>query len=530
MKKVLFPKKVKYNKKISFACVWFLYMLAVVRYLIQTVGTKKTIVVDGQNLSADIISRELWLGSFILLVVGIVLVFLLLRRKYAKRPEKIFLILYIFLALGYGIALPAYKAPDEYAHFLRAYEVSQGTLITPSYTSGDTVVAGQNYPANLIPQEYSQNLNDGLMSLHLVKESWNVDIYDGGERFYSYIGSALYAPLSYLPQAIGIFTASLFTSKAMLLLYAARTANAILSGVIGYYAIKNMPFGKNLAIAVMLMPMNIHQAISCAPDIMVNTLALGLISLVLYLRETVTKITGKHLILMYTLCILIALNKIVYVPLCLLLFLIPRNKFMDNRQYFKHVIGIGCCIIVCSLGWLAIASKYMGYTFQPNVNSAEQVIYILTSPLKYLLTILNTIFERGYTYLLTMFGSGLAWMDISINPIYIIIYIITMICAMVLDDSEKHLSTFEIFLLGGVGLIIIVLIFTSLYLQWTPVGNTFVEGVQGRYFIPIMLPLLLIIQNVIGTVKNNQGKMIFVYISELTVNMVAILTIFNACI
>ena len=45
------------------------------------------------------------------------------------------------------------------------------------------------------------------------------------------------------------------------------------------------------------------------------------------------------------------------------------------------------------------------------------------------------------------------------------------------------------------------LIFTSLYLQWTEYGVNYVKGIQGRYFIPF-LPLVLIL---IGRI-NFEGK------------------------
>jgi len=37
----------------------------------------------------------------------------------------------------------------------------------------------------------------------------------------------------------------------------------------------------------------------------------------------------------------------------------------------------------------------------------------------------------------------------------------------------------------------ISLIYLLTYLAWTPVGKEAVEGIQGRYFIPIAPPLLL---------------------------------------
>ncbi|BBC81624.1 DUF2142 domain-containing protein [Acetobacter orientalis] len=57
--------------------------------------------------------------------------------------------------------------------------------------------------------------------------------------------------------------------------------------------------------------------------------------------------------------------------------------------------------------------------------------------------------------------------------------------------SNKKLSNLRIS-----GLIILILstifgIFTSLYLTWTPVGRPVIEGVQGRYFLPVVMLVAL---------------------------------------
>jgi uncharacterized membrane protein len=36
-----------------------------------------------------------------------------------------------------------------------------------------------------------------------------------------------------------------------------------------------------------------------------------------------------------------------------------------------------------------------------------------------------------------------------------------------------------------------VLIALSMYLTWTPPGEDLIEGIQGRYFLPIAVPVLL---------------------------------------
>ena len=39
---------------------------------------------------------------------------------------------------------------------------------------------------------------------------------------------------------------------------------------------------------------------------------------------------------------------------------------------------------------------------------------------------------------------------------------------------------------------VLVLIWTALYLAFTEVGEVVIKGVQGRYYIPLLLPLFLV--------------------------------------
>ena len=253
---------IKKNKKIVLLLsLWFLCMISIAHYLIQTVGSKREVVISDHAIPNAVFSKELWIISIIMLLVGIAAILLVKKYLNVRKPEKIFLVLYIILALGYGIALPAYKAPDEVAHFLRAYEISKGILITEAKEVDGNIYVGHDFPKDLIPVEYMEKMDSGQASLHIVKQYMNTSIGEENDRYYGYIGSALYAPVSYLPQALGIFVFSLFTSKALLLFYASRLFNCLAVGIICYYSIKKIPIGKNIAIAIALIPMALHQAV-----------------------------------------------------------------------------------------------------------------------------------------------------------------------------------------------------------------------------------------------------------------------------
>ena len=63
-------------------------------------------------------------------------------------------------------------------------------------------------------------------------------------------------------------------------------------------------------------------------------------------------------------------------------------------------------------------------------------------------------------------------------------------------------------LIIAVGIIgIILLIWTALYLSFTPVGENYINGVQPRYFIPLLLPIFYIFKT--DKIKNNISNRYF---------------------
>jgi uncharacterized membrane protein len=50
-------------------------------------------------------------------------------------------------------------------------------------------------------------------------------------------------------------------------------------------------------------------------------------------------------------------------------------------------------------------------------------------------------------------------------------------------------------MLLAVCLISVILVETSLFIIWTKPGARIISGVQGRYFIPLLVPLLLILHD-----------------------------------
>ena len=84
-------------------------------------------------------------------------------------------------------------------------------------------------------------------------------------------------------------------------------------------------------------------------------------------------------------------------------------------------------------------------------------------------------------------GGGLEYFTIYLGQIYPILSII-ILTIIIFKNTENKLSILSLkrTLIICILIVTIGLTCTSLYLQWTPVAQYSIDGLQGRYFIPLL--------------------------------------------
>jgi uncharacterized membrane protein len=104
--------------------------------------------------------------------------------------------------------------------------------------------------------------------------------------------------------------------------------------------------------------------------------------------------------------------------------------------------------------------------------------------------------EQGAGYFYSLIGV-LGWLDTWL-PRWIYMTYLPILVAVALFDSackSKVLHLWEKAYLLAICCVCFCLITMAQYLSWTKPGAPVVEGVQGRYFIPLVMPALLILSN-----------------------------------
>ena len=131
---------------------------------------------------------------------------------------------------------------------------------------------------------------------------------------------------------------------------------------------------------------------------------------------------------------------------------------------------------------------------------------------------LNTFVQKGWWYINTAIGSELGWLNILMPNWIINSWLGILLFSAIAEQSHREVFTSEhklLYFLISFGVIFIVML--TMALAWTPMGYEVIEGVQGRYYIPIIFLLLICLQNSKFYLKKNIVKILLVVIPIMSV-------------
>ena len=434
--------------------------------------------VTGKALSHKVIyKKNIWGKNSVYGILMILLVIaLMIILKYKKVcNEKLFLFTFVPICILYLICNTPFNVPDEVNHFCRAFEISEGHMISKKCNEG----IGRELPfKNIDLYQYKNSWNS-------VTRDWNMEL-SKEKVFISFWNTAVYAPVSYAPQALGIFVARLFCNNLWVIFYAGRLLNVLCITILFYYAIKLSPMGKEMIYLIAMIPMNIHQAVSYSPDGMLLAIICFIVSLTMYLRYVQEgKLNLCQYLLIYSLAIFISLFKMIYLPICLTFLLIPVERFGNKKKYIIHAAIVAIISLCMAIGWISIANEFV---IPPkSVDLGGQLKYIMQNPFEYYMIFLRTSFENAEIWIMNMLGSSLGWFDIPVSGGLMLCYL-GMLLYTITSSKEAYVKTHFAQIICTIEIVVqFCLLLTTEYLSWTPVRNQGILGVQGRYLLPMLI-------------------------------------------
>lgn len=297
--------------------------------------------------------------------------------------------------------------------------------------------------------------------------------------------------ISYFPVEVGFWMGS-FSAYPVMSLYLGRMAGLILFLVCIWLSIRLIPKKyTGLIIVYAMIPMVIHQVTEVSYDVLLLCLA----PLILAIFLKILRLTNywKWLVMLTLLVGLFMLVKPGYYPMILLLPVVGWAKFKNiiiSKPWIVGVVVFACIPIV--LIFSNFLSNNVGGGTTGLINGRYQLEIVKHDPIHLLRIVGDTWEAKRDFYLRGMLGY-FGWLDYEFDlyQYFILVSLISAFLVVTIDKLKKPL-------MGWFGLIVSGIIIISTYIlieigflmQWTVVGSTIVEGVQGRYLLPVV-PLLL---------------------------------------
>ena len=206
-------------------------------------------------------------------------------------------------------------------------------------------------------------------------------------------------------------------------------------------------------------------------------------------------------------------SKQIYIFMILLLCFLPARKFRDKKSMllFKGMTVAVMLLILYSIFSAPGAAKNLAisvgvdYDFSTagdrrvqGVSMMGQIQYILANPLSYAVLLLKSIAKTALKY---TFGRY-PWLDLAYCGILpgafsAVTAAILLLAGLVRTGEESALTVKPLYkgLLAFMIFGVVCVIWTSLYGTYSVVGASAIDGVQARYYIPLMLPFLYLFGN-----------------------------------
>ena len=414
------------------------------------------------------------------------------NKKIEKRlslldPATIFLIVGLLLGVFYCIAIPYGAGFDEEAHIVRIYDISGNNLFPnrnpPTYKN--TLTYSEFHDLSYQRRDFQTPAFDMLSPQGLSQRFSRTE----ESILYGYTTNSIYSPVMFLPQAviarIGWRT---FDWPILPVVMLMRLAGLLLYILAGWLAIRLLPFGKWMMLALALSPLALFQAATLNTDGFLNAITFLFIALTLFIYTEADQVKPGWVWVLFGVSLLLGCGKLgAVVPLPLLL--LPMLRLKSKKLVAVLVVGALLALLL-NVGWTSLALTGSRFDDGTSHDPSDTTSLVLGQPGQFLMTFIQSITSSLGLYLRNWMASYGYWVGDVPPETYWFDTLLLILSALMIEPVQKHFSRNTRLFIAAMFLlcagVVVGLYFT---LHYTP--GVISEMRQGRYLIPYA-PLLLL--------------------------------------
>jgi uncharacterized membrane protein len=438
------------------------------------------------------------------LIAGALLILLVSAMAIYRHTaiEKLYPMMAMVLGILYIFLIPPLAAPDEAAHFGSAYDLASEWLGIPWK---ENIYLRD---MRLVDASYQMYLDEEADYDAFLATMDNSDITEEDLELVEAVNTNNWFYTPYYIAAFGLMIGRMlkwgFGSMAALGTF----CNLLFFVGMMTYAIHKLPFGKRSLFVVALLPITLQQASSFSydnPIIACTTVAFALALHWIYdkawAKQRVVSKAVEILLFLFCVWMLAKVKSGAYLPVVLLPVLLAVNKGWFTGHYKRYTQSAMVAVIILAVIYLFPLGHIQGITAlltnEPimwHLGSdvvAHSPLYFMTHPTYALSVLWNTLRQEGGSYIFQMAGGALGALDVYISKEVVLLnLLLLLLSAVFLTDQPEKLSVKNRIVLFVIAMIPDMISVAAMLFYWTEPDASYIQGVQGRYFIPT-LPLVL---------------------------------------
>jgi uncharacterized membrane protein len=386
------------------------------------------------------------------------------------------------LSVSYAVITPPFQVPDEVAHYWHSASLAHGHVwqVKRNGRQGSYVPRSAR---DFVYLTWVETAGHPAAKVGVTRRRAAAQLPFEPEPVFRPF-PALYTPVPYLPAALSCLVTDLLHVRALPAFYAGRVVTATASVIL--IAAAMLECGELMAIIAALasLPMALFLFGSYSADALTIGLALYTGAVAWRLRTDDDVGTGRWTKLCLAACLL-AMCKVIYAPIALLA-IRPRVVFGAQRKWRQVVLLLGSVALGAALSSIVLARQY--YPLRADADPKAQIHEFEAHPFRVMSVVVRDYVARLDDYRQQFVGS-LGWIDVPLPGILTSVAFCLLLAVAATSDvsitpaGRAFAALLAILLCLGVSL--------SQYIVWTPPGKAYVDGIQGRYFLPVALVLLL---------------------------------------
>ena len=481
----------------------------------------------------NIFLKKYFFFMFVAVELFAMIIYWMVCVKKCKIETTVFVSL-LLLGLVYNFLLLPFMSPDERTHIDMTYRYSNDLLgieytgndITISKRMDDTKIELLENPSLTNYYEVYNHVFEGVQDDSLVVTNSTANTY---------------APIFvYLPAVLGMTVSRMLGLGSIAMLMVARWCNlAFFAGCV-WWCMKKLPFGKMALAVIAFFPMTIQQCNSFSYDAVITSVLFLFSTYIICMTYEEKPLKGSDVVIVSILGALLVYGKSgVYLPVCLAALLIPTKKF---GAVWKKLAAAGSLVGIAMLSYInrnsgtvtqvmstTAETSAVGATAGNAVAMGYTVGYFLQNPWKLIQMLANTAADKAEFYLESIVGQKMGWVEIEISRVVFVGFLILFLISMLKVRGEKqYVTSGQKWWISIVCLLSAGMILMGMLLTWTPFGYVSIEGVQGRYFTPLLLLLSLLGRN--NSVLLHENKDRAILCGSMMMQLLAIIYLIKALI